>query len=88
MLNNVSLYGIYRAKETHLALKLASIKCHIPYSVLENARKIKTGTTTKYMINFFPVWSEPLLNLILPIFANTLSEQEKTAEKTNMKTTK
>lgn len=58
MLSSLSLYGIYIAKETRLALKLASAKCHIPNSVLENAREIKSGKVTKYLINFFSskVW--------------------------------
>lgn len=80
MLSSLSLYDIYMEKETHLALKLVYVKCHIPNSVLENAKKIKTDKATKYMINFFPIKSEPLLNLILPIFGNTLFETEKKAE--------
>lgn len=84
ILSSLLLYGIYIAKETHFSLKLVSAKCHIPNSVLENTRKIKIDKDNKYMINFFPVRCEHVLNLILPIFANILFEKEK-RKKTNNK---
>lgn len=84
MLSSDLFCGIYIAKEAHLSLKLASVKCQVPNLVFGNAKKIKTEKTTQLMINFFPVRSEHSLNWTLQICANILFETKKKKKKSSM----